>query len=86
MLLARVTDNAEDTSDALAELAEVLSGNSQAQQALGMSGFPVLCTVLREEHGNVDVVRAVLDCLIAAMGTPQAPTDGRLVIALTAYI
>ena len=38
----------------------------QAQLALGATGFPVLCGVLRDERGDTEMVRGALECLLVA--------------------
>ena len=40
---------------------------AQAQLALGNGGFPVLMHALREERGDVELVRGVLECLVIAL-------------------
>eukprot|EP00884_Botryococcus_braunii_P007321 jgi/Botrbrau1/16590/Bobra.0068s0020.1 len=49
-----------------------LYDNVQAQAAVGNAGFPVLCGILREERGDVDMVRGALECLAIALGHPAA--------------
>lgn len=46
--------------------------DSQAQVAVGNSGFPVLCGILREERADVEMVRGALECLAIALGHPAA--------------
>ncbi|KAK9814747.1 hypothetical protein WJX72_010794 [[Myrmecia] bisecta] len=71
-LLQRVADGVlpEDRREALALLRDLLSDNAQAQLALGASGFPVLCGVLRDERNDVEMVRSALECLLVAT-SPQ---------------
>ena len=42
-------------------------GRAQAQLALGNGSFPVLLTALREERGDTELVRGILECLVLAL-------------------
>lgn len=59
-----------DASRALAE-AELLASSGllflQAQIALGNGGFPVLINALKNERGDLELVRGVLECLAIAV-------------------
>ncbi len=35
--------------------------------ALGNAGMPALCAVLRDERGDLDMVRGALECLVLAV-------------------
>ena len=48
----------------------------QAQLAVGSQGLPVLCTIIKEEREDTDMLRAALECLTIAIGNPtQHPDD-----------
>ncbi|KAK9825363.1 hypothetical protein WJX81_004059 [Elliptochloris bilobata] len=68
-LLQRVSDGIlpDDRREALAQLRDLLTGNPQAQVALGNAGLPVLCTVLCDERGDLEMVRGALECLVLAV-------------------
>lgn len=42
----------------------------QAQLAVGAQGLPVLCTIVKEEREDTDMLRAALECLTLAIGNP----------------
>ena len=39
----------------------------QAQVALGNAGLPMLCMVLHDERGDLEMVRGALECLVLAV-------------------
>ncbi|KAI7995203.1 Golgin candidate 6 [Camellia lanceoleosa] len=55
----------EDRRTAIAELQFVVAESRAAQLAFG--GFPVLLSVLKEEHDDVEMVRGALETLVSAL-------------------
>lgn len=47
----------------------------QAQLALGAQGLPVLCTIVKEEREDTDMLRAALECLSIAIGNPTQHSE-----------
>ncbi|BDA49633.1 General vesicular transport factor p115 [Coccomyxa sp. Obi] len=60
-------DTPEERQDAVAELRDLLEGRPEAQAALGNGGFPVLINALRNERGDLELMRGVLECLAIAV-------------------
>lgn len=77
LLLQRTADGvlADDRREALADLRDLLSHNSQAQLAVGAQGLPVLCTIIKEEREDTDMLRAALECLTIAIGNPTQHSE-----------
>ena len=42
----------------------------QAQAAVGQSGLPVLCNILRSDSAEVELLQGALECLVATLGNP----------------
>ena len=59
--------SAEDRRASLAELKDLLASNLQAQLAVGHIGLHVLCSVLREDRDDVELVRGALEALLQAI-------------------
>ncbi|MCO5604777.1 hypothetical protein L7F22_058947 [Adiantum nelumboides] len=70
-LLERIKNGvlAEDRRRALEELQEVVAESRSAQLALGATGLPILLSILREERGDLDLVRGALETLVSALGS-----------------
>ncbi|KAI5061739.1 hypothetical protein GOP47_0024244 [Adiantum capillus-veneris] len=51
------------------ELQDVVAESHSAQLALGATGLPIILSVLREERGNLDLVRGMLETLLSALGS-----------------
>ncbi|KAH1193450.1 Golgin candidate 6 [Glycine max] len=68
-LLDRISNGklAEDRRNAITELQAIVSESQAAQLAFGAMGFPVLLSVLREEHDDVEMVRGALETLVSAL-------------------
>ncbi|GAB2228204.1 hypothetical protein Droror1_Dr00010034 [Drosera rotundifolia] len=76
-LLERINNGtkAEDRRTALTELQSVVSESNAAQLAFGAMGFPVLLSVLKEDHDDLEMVRGALETLLGAL-TPLNHTKG----------
>ncbi|KAL9269748.1 Golgin putative 6-like protein [Drosera capensis] len=76
-LLDRINNGtkAEDRRTALTELQSVVSESNAAQLAFGAMGFPVLSSVLKEDHDDLEMVRGALETLLGAL-TPLNHTKG----------
>ncbi|XP_029129588.1 golgin candidate 6 isoform X2 [Cajanus cajan] len=68
-LLDRISNGklAEDRRNAITELQAIVSESQAAQLAFGAMGFPVLLSILREEHDDVEMVRGTLETLVSAL-------------------
>ncbi|KAA6420456.1 MAG: golgin candidate 6-like [Trebouxia sp. A1-2] len=80
VLLQRVGDGvlAEDRQEALADLRDLISNNTQARLAVGAHGLPMLCTVVKEERQDIEMLRGALECLTIVIGPPsQAESAGK---------
>ncbi|CAI9772678.1 unnamed protein product [Fraxinus pennsylvanica] len=68
-LLDRISNGvlAEDRRTAIVELQSVVTESHAAQLAFGAMGFPVLLSVLKEEHDDVEMVRGALETLLSAL-------------------
>lgn len=49
---------------------DAVASSWQAQLAVGAQGLPVLCTIVKEEREDTDMLRAALECLTIAIGNP----------------
>ena len=69
-LLQRVSESSllQDRRQALFDLRDLLqSGSPQAAVAFGSMGFPIALAVLREDREEVEMIRAVLECVSCAV-------------------
>ncbi|GMP70353.1 hypothetical protein CsSME_00029233 [Camellia sinensis var. sinensis] len=68
-LLDRISNGvlAGDGRTAIAELQFVVAESRAAQLAFGAMGFPVLLSVLKEEHNDVEMVCGALETLMSAL-------------------
>lgn len=48
----------------------------QAQLAVGSQGFPVLSAVIKEDRGDLEMLRAALECLQITIGHPASNAKG----------
>ncbi|MCO5615160.1 hypothetical protein L7F22_069449 [Adiantum nelumboides] len=69
-LLERIKNGvlAEDRRRAMEELQDAVAESRSAQLALGATGLPIILSILREERGNLDLVRGGLETLVNALG------------------
>ena len=58
------------TSSLLCADVPTVASSLQAQLAVGAQGLPVLCTVVKKERQDTDMLRAALECLTIAIGNP----------------
>ncbi|DBB15044.1 TPA: hypothetical protein ACH3X3_004627 [Trebouxia sp. C0006] len=80
VLLQRIGDGvlAEDRQEALADLRDLMSNNAPAKLAVGAHGLPLLCTVVKEERQDIEMLRGALECLTIVIGPPsQAESAGK---------
>ncbi|KAL0019412.1 hypothetical protein WJX77_011077 [Trebouxia sp. C0004] len=80
VLLQRIGDGvlAEDRQEALADLRDLISNSAQAKVAVGALGLPMLCTVVKEERQDIEMLRGALECLTIVIGPPsQAESAGK---------
>ncbi|KAK7381438.1 hypothetical protein VNO78_34128 [Psophocarpus tetragonolobus] len=68
-LLDRISNGKlqEDRRNAITELQAVVSESQAFQLAFGAMGFPIMLSVLKEEHDDVEMVRGVLETLVSAL-------------------
>ena len=108
VLLQRIGDGilAEDRQEALADLRDLISNNTQvngtraslptllfslhlspayhfnaaqAKVAVGGHGLPLLCTVIKEERQDIEMLQGALECLTIVIGPPsQAESAGKV--------
>lgn len=78
-LLERIKNGvlAEDRRRAMEELQDVVAESRSAQLALGATGLPIVLSVLREERGDLDLVRGALETLVNALGSEGNPHGNR---------
>lgn len=51
----------------------------QARLAVGAHGLPMLCTVVKEERQDIEMLRGALECLTIVIGPPsQAESAGKV--------
>lgn len=52
---------------------------AQAKLAVGAHGLPMLCTVVKEERQDIEMLRGALECLTIVIGPPsQAESAGKV--------
>lgn len=52
---------------------------TQAKLAVGAHGLPLLCTVVKEERQDIEMLRGALECLTIVIGPPsQAESAGKV--------
>ncbi len=52
---------------------------TQAKLAVGAHGLPLLCTVVKEERQDIEMLRGALECLTVVIGPPsQAESAGKV--------
>ena len=63
------------STSCFADIFKLLCSSVQAQLAVGAQGLPVLCTIVKEEREDTDMLRAALECLTIAIGNPTQHTE-----------
>jgi len=52
---------------------------TQAKSAVGAHGLPLLCTVVKEERQDIEMLRGAMECLTIVIGPPsQAESAGKV--------